>query len=81
MADTDLRNDLEAAVSDHAVLGPPDEVIAKLTRLLSELPVDPFLMCPQWPIMSTDAAVATIRRLKREILLAINVIAAPVLTG
>jgi len=67
MAHTDLRDDFEAAVSSHAVLGTPDEVVAKLTELVAELPVDPLLFRPQWPSMSADEAVATIERLGRDI--------------
>ena len=71
MADTDLRNDFEAAVTDHAVLGTPDEVIGKLIDLITTLPVDPLLMRPQWPTMSAGEAITTMNRLAREILPAI----------
>lgn len=72
MAATDLRNDFEAAVSSHAVLGTPDEVIAKLTDLITTLPIDPLLLRPQWPSMSADEAISTMKRLGREILPAVN---------
>ena len=75
MADTDLRNDFEAAVADHAVLGTPDEVIGKLIDLITTLPVDPLLMRPQWPVMSADEAITTMNRLAREILPALSTVA------
>jgi alkanesulfonate monooxygenase SsuD/methylene tetrahydromethanopterin reductase-like flavin-dependent oxidoreductase (luciferase family) len=68
MADTDLRDDFEAAVSGHAVLGTPDEVVAALTELVTTLPVDPLLFRPQWPSMSADEAIATIARLGRDVI-------------
>jgi alkanesulfonate monooxygenase SsuD/methylene tetrahydromethanopterin reductase-like flavin-dependent oxidoreductase (luciferase family) len=71
----DLRNDFEAAVSDHAVLGTPDEVVAKLTEIVTTLPVDPLLLRPQWPTMSADDAVATLRRLGRDVVPALAAIA------
>ncbi|MCW2529084.1 MAG: class flavin-dependent oxidoreductase [Pseudonocardiales bacterium] len=74
MANTDLRNDFEAAVSDHAVLGTPDEVIGKLVDLVTTLPVDPLLLRPQWPTMSVEETIATMKRLGREILPAINAV-------
>ena len=68
MAHTDLRDDFEAAVAGHAVLGTPDEVVAALTELVTTLPVDPLLFRPQWPSMSADEAIATIERLGRDVI-------------
>jgi alkanesulfonate monooxygenase SsuD/methylene tetrahydromethanopterin reductase-like flavin-dependent oxidoreductase (luciferase family) len=74
MASTDLRNDFEKAVSGHAVLGTPDEVISQLVDLVTTLPVDPLLMRPQWPSMSADDTIATMKRLGREILPALHAV-------
>jgi alkanesulfonate monooxygenase SsuD/methylene tetrahydromethanopterin reductase-like flavin-dependent oxidoreductase (luciferase family) len=74
LADADLQGDFERAVSDHAVLGTPDEVIAALTDIVTTLPVDPLLFRPQWPTMSADEGIATIARLGREILPALAAI-------
>lgn len=68
MAGTDLRDDFEQAVSSHAVLGTPDEVVGKLTELVTSLPVDPLLFRPQWPSMDADEAIATIRRLGKDVI-------------
>ncbi len=82
MADTDLRDDFEKAVSGHAVLGTPDEVVGKLTELVTALPVDPLLFRPQWPSMSADEAIATIRRLGRDVIPALAAIEpTPTLAG
>jgi alkanesulfonate monooxygenase SsuD/methylene tetrahydromethanopterin reductase-like flavin-dependent oxidoreductase (luciferase family) len=77
---TDLRDNFEAAVSSHAVLGTLDEVIEKVVDLVTTLPIDPLLMRPQWPTMSADEAIATMKQLGREILPVINAVppAAPV---
>ncbi len=74
MKDTDLENEFAKAVSGHAVIGSPDEVIAQLTDLVTTLPVDPLLLRPQWPTMDGDETIAAIERLGREIVPAINAI-------
>jgi alkanesulfonate monooxygenase SsuD/methylene tetrahydromethanopterin reductase-like flavin-dependent oxidoreductase (luciferase family) len=63
-----LEREFAEAVSGHVVLGTPDEVVARLTELVTVLPVDPLLLRPQWPTMSADETVAAIRRLGREVL-------------
>lgn len=75
MDGTDLRDDFEAAVSSHAVLGTPDEVVGTLTELATALPVDPLLFRPQWPYMSAEEAIATIRRLGQDVIPALAAIA------
>jgi alkanesulfonate monooxygenase SsuD/methylene tetrahydromethanopterin reductase-like flavin-dependent oxidoreductase (luciferase family) len=67
MKNTDLENEFAKAVSGHAVIGSPDEVVAQLTDLVTTLPVDPLLLRPQWPTMSADETIASIQRLGREI--------------
>jgi len=74
LKDADLQGDFEKAVSDHAVLGTPDEVVAALTEIVTTLPVDPLLFRPQWPTMSAEEGIATIRRLGREVLPALAAI-------
>ena len=54
-------------ISDHAVLGTPDEVVAELVDLATSFPVDPILVRPQWPSMTTDETLATIDRLGRDL--------------
>jgi alkanesulfonate monooxygenase SsuD/methylene tetrahydromethanopterin reductase-like flavin-dependent oxidoreductase (luciferase family) len=70
----DLRDDFEAAVSDHAVLGTPDEVAASLVEIVRTVPVDPILLRPQWPTMSADEGIASIRRMGREIIPALSAV-------
>jgi alkanesulfonate monooxygenase SsuD/methylene tetrahydromethanopterin reductase-like flavin-dependent oxidoreductase (luciferase family) len=74
MKDTDLENEFAQAVSGHAVIGTPDEVIAQLTDLVTTLPVDPLLLRPQWPTMTCDETVAAIERLGKEVVPAIRAI-------
>jgi alkanesulfonate monooxygenase SsuD/methylene tetrahydromethanopterin reductase-like flavin-dependent oxidoreductase (luciferase family) len=76
MAGQDLEHEFAKAVSGHAVIGNPDEVIAELTDLVTTLPVDPLLMRPQWPTMDGDETIAAIRRLGKEIVPAITAIPA-----
>ena len=63
-----LEREFAEAVKGHVVLGTPDQVVAQLTGLVTTLPVDPLLVRPQWPTMSTDETVAAIRRLGRDVL-------------
>jgi alkanesulfonate monooxygenase SsuD/methylene tetrahydromethanopterin reductase-like flavin-dependent oxidoreductase (luciferase family) len=74
MDKAELENEFAKAVSGHAVVGSPDEVIAQLTDLVTTLPVDPLLLRPQWPTMDADETIAVIRRLGREIVPAVNAI-------
>ncbi|HVD63758.1 MAG TPA: LLM class flavin-dependent oxidoreductase, partial [Lapillicoccus sp.] len=74
MKDTDLENEFAKAVSGHAVIGSPDEVIAQLTDYVTALPVDPLLVRPQWPTMTADETVATLDRWGRDIVPAITAI-------
>ncbi|MDR7303933.1 LLM class flavin-dependent oxidoreductase [Haloactinomyces albus] len=67
MADTDLENEFAQAVSGHAVIGTPDDVVGQLTKLATDLPVDPLLVRPQWPTMDGDETIAAINRLGREV--------------
>lgn len=76
MKDTDLENEFAKAVSGHAVIGSPDEVVAQLTDLVTTLPVDPLLLRPQWPVMSGDETVAAIERLGRDVVPAMKAIQA-----
>jgi len=70
----DLENEFAKAVSGHAVIGTPDEVVAQLTDLVTTLPVDPLLLRPQWPTMDGDETIAAIERLGREVVPAIKAI-------
>lgn len=76
MKNTDLENEFAEAVSGHAIIGSPDEVVAQLTDLVTTLPVDPLLLRPQWPVMSADETIAAIQRLGREVVPAMNAIEA-----
>jgi alkanesulfonate monooxygenase SsuD/methylene tetrahydromethanopterin reductase-like flavin-dependent oxidoreductase (luciferase family) len=67
MKDTDLENEFAKAVSGHAVIGTPDDVVATLTDYVEKLPVDPLLLRPQWPTMDGDETVAAINRLGKEV--------------
>ena len=74
MKDTDLENEFAKAVSGHAVIGTPDDVVAQLTDLVTSLPVDPLLVRPQWPTMDVDETIAAIALLGKEVVPAINAI-------
>ena len=70
----ELEKEFAKAVSGHAVIGTPDDVVAALTDLVTTLPVDPLLIRPQWPTMDADETIATIERLGREIVPAMKAI-------
>ncbi|NJC71871.1 LLM class flavin-dependent oxidoreductase [Planosporangium thailandense] len=74
MADTDLENEFAKAVSGHAVIGTPEDVVNQLTDLVTTLPVDPLLIRPQWPTMDCDETIAAIRRFGKEVVPAMNAI-------
>jgi len=74
MANADLKNEFAKAVEDHAVVGSPDEVAEKLVQLVTELPVDPLLIRPQWPTMDADETIAAIQRIGREVLPAVSAV-------
>jgi alkanesulfonate monooxygenase SsuD/methylene tetrahydromethanopterin reductase-like flavin-dependent oxidoreductase (luciferase family) len=74
MANADLKNEFAKAVEDHAVVGTPDEVAEKLVQLVTELPVDPLLIRPQWPTMNADETIAAIQRIGREVLPAVTAV-------
>lgn len=57
---SDLEQDFLASVADHAVLGTADEVVAQLLDIVTTLPVEPLLLRPQWPSMTTDQAIEVI---------------------
>jgi alkanesulfonate monooxygenase SsuD/methylene tetrahydromethanopterin reductase-like flavin-dependent oxidoreductase (luciferase family) len=67
MKDTDLENEFAKAVSGHAVIGTPDDVVATLTDYVQKLPVDPILLRPQWPTMDGDETIAAINRLGKDV--------------
>ena len=69
-----LATEFAQAVSGHAVVGTDAQVIAQLTDLVTRLPVDPILLRPTWPSMSSDEAVAALDRLGREVVPAITAI-------
>lgn len=62
-----LQDDFVRTISDHAVLGSPDEVVAELVDLATTFPVDPLLVRPQWPTMTTEETLATIDRIGRDL--------------
>jgi alkanesulfonate monooxygenase SsuD/methylene tetrahydromethanopterin reductase-like flavin-dependent oxidoreductase (luciferase family) len=74
MKDTDLENEFAKAVSTHAVIGTPDDVVSQLTELATRLPVDPLLLRPQWPTMDCDETIRAIERLGRDVVPAIKAI-------
>lgn len=67
MAGRDLANQFAESVSDHVIVGTPDDVVAKLTDLVTTLPVDPLLLRPQWPTMDGDETIAAIQRLGKDV--------------
>lgn len=67
MKDKDLENEFAKAVSGHAVIGTPDDVVATLTDYVEKLPVDPILLRPQWPTMDADETIAAINRLGKDV--------------
>lgn len=67
MKDKDLENEFAKAVSGHAVIGTPDDVVAQLTDYVTKLPVDPLLLRPQWPTMDGDETIAAINRLGKDV--------------
>ncbi len=67
MKDTDLENEFAKAVSGHAVIGTPDDVVETLTDYATRLPVDPLLLRPQWPTMDGDETIAAINRLGKDV--------------
>ncbi len=50
------------------MVGTPESVTQRLVDIVTNLPVDPLLMRPQWPTMSADETIAAIRRLGRDVL-------------
>ena len=74
MNKAELETEFAKAVSGHAVIGSPDEVVAQLTDLVTTLPVDPLLVRPQWPTMDADETIAAINRLGRDVVPAIKAI-------
>ena len=67
LKDSDLENEFAKAVSGHAVIGTPDDVVATLTDYVDKLPVDPLLLRPQWPTMDGDETIAAINRLGKDV--------------
>jgi len=63
----ELEESFAETIAGHAVLGSPDEVIAQLTELITQLPVDPLLIRPQWPSMDADETIAAIDRFGRDV--------------
>ncbi len=68
LAGRDLVSNFFDSVADHVVVGTPESVTERLVDIVTNLPVDPLLMRPQWPTMSADETIAAIRRLGREVL-------------
>jgi alkanesulfonate monooxygenase SsuD/methylene tetrahydromethanopterin reductase-like flavin-dependent oxidoreductase (luciferase family) len=62
-----LEKEFAEAVSGHAVIGTPDDVLAQLVDLVTTLPVDPLMVRPQWPTMDVDETIATIERMGRDL--------------
>ncbi|MGK5111424.1 MULTISPECIES: LLM class flavin-dependent oxidoreductase [unclassified Geodermatophilus] len=73
----DLDADFIASVTQHAVLGTDEEVIAQLTELCTRFPVDPLLLRPQWPSMSAAETIAAIERLGKGVVPAIRALPTP----
>jgi alkanesulfonate monooxygenase SsuD/methylene tetrahydromethanopterin reductase-like flavin-dependent oxidoreductase (luciferase family) len=67
MGAKDLENSFAETIAGHAVLGSPDQVVEQLTELVTNLPVDPLLIRPQWPSMDGDETIAAIERFGREV--------------
>jgi alkanesulfonate monooxygenase SsuD/methylene tetrahydromethanopterin reductase-like flavin-dependent oxidoreductase (luciferase family) len=75
MAGTDLQGSFAQAVAGHAVLGTAEEVTKQLVDIVTELPVEPLLVRPQWPPMSADETIAAINRLGREVVPTLRAVA------
>lgn len=67
-----LEKEFQEAVSGHAIIGTPDDVVAALVDLVTTLPVDPLMVRPQWPAMDIEETITTIERLGREIVPALK---------
>ena len=70
--DDALEEDFEQTIAGHAVLGSPDDVVAQLMHLVTTLPVDPLLVRPQWPTMSGEETIETIRTIGRHVVPALK---------
>jgi hypothetical protein len=75
MAGSDLQGSFAQAVAGHAVLGTAEEVTKQLVDIVTELPVEPLLVRPQWPPMSADETIAAINRLGREVVPTLRAVA------
>lgn len=70
----ELERDFMKAVAGHAVVGTSDTVTERLVEIVTSLPVDPLLLRPQWPTMSADEAIASIRTLGKQVIPTIRAI-------
>lgn len=74
MAGTNMEEDFAAAVAGHAVIGTAEQVTRQLVDLVTELPVDPLLVRPQWPTMDVAETIAAIERLGRDVVAAVRAV-------
>jgi alkanesulfonate monooxygenase SsuD/methylene tetrahydromethanopterin reductase-like flavin-dependent oxidoreductase (luciferase family) len=74
MAGTNLEDDFAKAVAGHAVVGSGEQVAQQLVDLVTQLPVDPLLLRPQWPTMDADETIAAIKTLGAEVVPAVRAV-------
>src|SRR3954465_2150807 len=67
-----LEKEFAEAVSGHAVIGTPDDVLAQLVDLVTPLPVNPLMGRPPWPTRAVDETIKTIERMGRDIVPALK---------
>jgi alkanesulfonate monooxygenase SsuD/methylene tetrahydromethanopterin reductase-like flavin-dependent oxidoreductase (luciferase family) len=68
----ELERDFVATVGKHAVLGSPEEVIAELSGMAAEIPINPIVIRPGWPSLEPEAVVAYLDRFGTEVVPALE---------
>lgn len=63
-----LMKDFYEQVKDSVAVGTAQEVIDHFTQVAKELPVDPILVKPQWPQLTTDQVIENIEVMGREVI-------------
>ena len=63
----ELERNFVAMAGKHAVIGTGDDVIRELTDLAAQLPIDPIVVRPGWPVLEPEEIVAFLDRFGREV--------------
>jgi alkanesulfonate monooxygenase SsuD/methylene tetrahydromethanopterin reductase-like flavin-dependent oxidoreductase (luciferase family) len=61
-----IERDFANTIGSYAVVGTAEEVVARLTQMVHQVPVNPIMIRVGWPGMETDEVVAYLDRLGRE---------------